>query len=137
VVSDNACGTLAVPTPQRLRQRGVPVRVPVAVLALLHGGDQLGEHAGERVDLMAAELGAGRKERWPLGEDPLESEHERVAHLPLARRLLRACLDLGERVVERAPARCSGCEDRLRIVVGPEEGLAGPCCCAERVSPHG
>ena len=117
----------------------VAVRVPVAVpvLALLHGRDQLGEHAGERVDLVAAKLGARRELRRPLGEHALEAEHERVSHLPLARRRLVARLDLGPRVVERASARRAGCEDPFRILVGPEEGLAGPCFCAERVGSHG
>ena len=34
-------------------------------------------------------------------------------------------------------ARGAGCEDRLRVFIGPEEGLAGPCFGAERVGPHG
>ena len=57
--------------------------VPVAVLALLGGGDQLGEHPGERVDLMAAQLGAGGEMRRLLREDAFEPEQEGVAHLPL------------------------------------------------------
>ena len=45
-------------------------------------GDQLREHPGERVDLVAAELGARRGARAVLGQDALEPEHEAVAHLP-------------------------------------------------------
>ena len=58
--------------------------LPFAVL-LLDRGDQLGEHPGERVHLVAAQLGAGGEVRRLLGEHALEPEHERVAHLPLGR----------------------------------------------------
>ena len=61
---------------------------PVAVRRLLGAlirGDQLGEHSGQRVDLVAAQLGAGGEARRMLGDDALEAEHERVARLPLRR----------------------------------------------------
>ena len=61
--------------------RLVTVAVPV-LGRLLRRGDQLGEHAGERVDLVAAQLGAGGEVRRLLREDALEAEQERVAHLP-------------------------------------------------------
>ena len=94
-------------------------------LALV-GGDQLGEHPGERVHLMAAQLGSGREARRLLGQHALEAEHEREVHLPLRGRLLVAGLDLGERLVERVPARRSRREHLGRILVAVEEGLAGP-----------
>src|SRR5918999_350630 len=66
--------------------RAVPTAVAHTVAVLVGGalgrGDQLGEHAGERVDLVAAELGARRRARGLLGEDALEAEHEPVPHLP-------------------------------------------------------
>src|ERR671925_269 len=99
-------------------------------LVLLQVGDELGEHPGERIDLVAPELGAGGEPRRPLAEDALEPEHEAVAHLPARRGLGQPGLDLGQRVVERAPARGAGREDLFRILVGVEEGLACPCICA-------
>ncbi len=65
---------------------GVAVAVSVSVLRLLDGRDQLGEHPGERVHLMTAQLGAGGEAGRALGEHALEPEHQRVANLPLARR---------------------------------------------------
>ena len=106
------------------------VRAPVAVQRLLGlalvGGDQLREHPGERVHLMAAQLGSGREVRRLLGQHALEAEHEREVHLPLRGRLLVAGLDLGERLVERIPARCSRREHLGRILVAVEQGLTGP-----------
>jgi hypothetical protein len=49
-------------------------------------GDQLGEHAGERIHLMAAKLGTRLEDRRPRAQDTLETEHEAVAHLPARRR---------------------------------------------------
>ena len=111
--------------------------VAVAVLALLCGGDQLGEHSGERVHLMAAELGAGCEMRRLLGQDTFEAEQERVAHLPLGRRCIASCGQLGERVVERAAPRGPGRQDDVRVLVGTQEGLAGPCLGSESVGPDG
>src|SRR4029078_7115995 len=57
--------------------------VPVPVLGLLLvTRDQLGEHPGERVDLVSAELSAGSKAGRMVGQFTLETEHERVADLP-------------------------------------------------------
>ena len=120
----------------------VAVRAPVAVQRLLGltlvGGDQLREHPGERVHLVAAQLGARREVRRLLGQHALEAEHEREAHLPLRGRLLVAGLDLGERLVERVPAGRSGLEHLSRVLVAVEQGLTGPvsgrsCACDEIV----
>ena len=111
--------------------------VAVAVLALLGGGDQLGEHPGERVHLMAAELGAGGEVRRLLRQDPLEPEQERVPDLPLGRRLAAAGGELGEPVVERAAPSGPGRQHDVRILVGTQEGLAGPCFGSESVGPNG
>jgi hypothetical protein len=97
--------------------RLVTVAVPV-LGSLLRRGDQLGEHAGERVDLVAAELRAGGEVRRFLRQDALEAEEERVAHLPGRGRLLQLGVDLGEGVVER-PASCgTRCENDLWVVLG-------------------
>jgi len=113
----------------------VPVSVPVR--RLLRGGDQLGEHAGERVHLMAAKLGARREMRRLLRENALEPEQQRVEHLPLRRRLLAPCGDLRQGVVERAPARGARCENAVRLLVAAEDGLAGPGFGPEGVDPNG
>ena len=100
--------------------------LPFAAVVLFDRGDQLGEHPGERVDLMAAQLGAGSKMRRLLGEDPLEAEHEREAHLPLGRGLGQPLVDLGERALEGAADRGPGAHARRWLVVGPQEGLSRP-----------
>ena len=112
--------------------------VAVAVLALLlGGGDQLGEHPGERVHLVAAQLGARGEVRRLLREHALEPEHERVADLPLGRRRLTARVQLGERVVERAAPRGPGRQRDVRVLVGTQEGLAGPGFGSKGVGPNG
>ena len=101
--------------------------VAVAVLLLaLRCGDQLGEHPGERVDLVLAERGAGGGVRLRLAEHPLEPEHQRVAHLPLRARPGVARLDLGGRVVERATPRRSRGEHLLDVFAVMKEWLARP-----------
>ena len=84
------------------RRLAVPVRtVPLAVLAL---GEQRDQGAGQRVDLVRVERRAVGEVRLVVGEQPLEAEHQRVLAPPLDRGLLAPRLDLGQRVVERAPA---------------------------------
>ena len=111
----------------------VPVAVPV-LLALLVLRDELGEHPGQRVDLVAAELGPRREPRRAVVDDALEPEHERVAHLPLGRRGAQARLHLGERVVERTPPGTAGRQHVGGVLVLLEEGLARPGLGAERGS---
>jgi len=108
----------------------VHLAVAVRVVVLLARGDQLGEHPGERVDLVLAERGARRGARLRLGEDALEAKHQSVAHLPLRGWSFRATVHLGDRVVERAPARCAFGENALGILAVPEERLARPRFCA-------
>jgi hypothetical protein len=102
------------------------VAVPVAVLGLVFvSRDELCEHPGERVDLMAAELGAGGEPRGMVVQHPLEAEHEGVTDLPFGRGRSAAGLHLGERVVERASAR-SAFGQRLCPLLGVQERLACP-----------
>src|SRR5439155_27140462 len=101
-------------------------------LVRLDGGDELGEHSRERVDLVATKLCAGGEPRRALAEDALEPEHEALAHLPARRGLAQPRLDLRQCVVERASARRSGREDLLEVLVGVQEGLACPGFRAER-----
>ena len=79
----------------------VPVAVPVLLLALRRG-DQLGEHAGERVDLVPAERRPRGGVRLRLAEYALEPEHERVVHLPARARPGIARVHLRDRVVQGA-----------------------------------
>src|SRR5437868_6522683 len=102
------------------------VRDTVAVLVLLRGGDQLGQHPGECVHLVAAQLGPRGEAWWFLVEDALEPEHEGEADFPLRRRALVARLHLRERGVERVAEGRSGREHDRRVLVGTQEGLAGP-----------
>ena len=102
------------------------VPVPVLLGVALRGGDELGEHPGQRIHLVAAELGSGRGSRQVLGQDPLEPEHEPVANLPAGRGLGQAGLHLLERVVERGPAGGAGRERNGGILVRGQERLAEP-----------
>jgi len=105
--------------------RAVPVAVHGRLLLVV--SDQLGQHPGERVDLVSAQLGAGCEPRRPLAEDALEAQHETEARLPGRRRRAPAGCDLRDGFVEgTAPGRSRGKRKR-RVLVGPEEGLAGPC----------
>ena len=106
----------------------------VAVLAVavrlgpdLRGRDQLGQHPGERVDLVTAQLRARGELRRALAEHALEAEHQGIADLPFVRGLPLACLDLGERIVEGAPPGRLGRKRHCRIFIRVEEGLSGPC----------
>ena len=86
--------------------RAVSAAVPVAVrvgFAFVRC-DQLGEHPGERVDLVAAQLRAGGEMGTLLREHAFETEHEAVLDLPAGRGRATSGLDLSEGVVERSSA---------------------------------
>src|SRR5262249_34256762 len=85
----------------------------------------------ERVDLVAAERGAGGGVRLRLGEHALESEQEAVADLPLLRRSLPSRVHLGDRFVERAAAGCALPQCLGRILALTHARLARPRFCAE------
>ena len=113
----------------------VAVAVPVLLLLglALVRRDQLGQHPGERVDLVLAQLGAGGRGGRLSGEHALEPEQEAEADLPARRGRLAAGLDLRERLVERRAAGGTGRQRFGRILAGVEEGLAGPVLRAGRV----
>ena len=95
------------------RARAVRSAGPVAVAvlrSLLDLGHERGKSSRQGVHLVVVQLGAVEERRRLHLEDALEAEHQRVLAPPLGRGLLVALLDLGERVVERAPARRSGRE---------------------------
>ena len=111
------------------------VAVPVLLLLglALVRGDQLGQHPGERVDLVLAQLGAGGGGGRLSGEDALQAEQEAEADLPARRGRLAAGLDLRERFVERRAAGGAGRQRFDRILAVVEERLAGPVLRAGRV----
>src|SRR5262249_14954155 len=107
-------------------------RVPVAAsvegglrLLLVHG-DELGEHARERVDLVPAQRRPGGEVRLGIGQDALQTEQQAVAHLPGRRRRLPTGRDLREGVVESAASGASRRERLGGVLALAEERLAGP-----------
>ncbi len=111
---------------------GQPVPVHRVLVGPLICRDQLGEHSGQRVDLMSAQLGAGGQVRRLLREDALQAEHERVANLPLRGRLVPAGLDLSGRLVQRLSACRSGRQNLDGLLAVVQHRLADPvrrpCC---------
>ncbi len=87
-------------------------------------GHQLGQRAGEGVDLVRVELGPVAQLRRFVGEQPLEPEQQREVAAPLDRGVLGALVELLQRGVERAPARGAG-RQRLGPLAVEQEGLAG------------
>ena len=91
------------------RERGRLLRDgAVGGRAVARLGEQRGQRAGERVDLVRGEDGAVDELGLVLGEQAVEPEQERPALAPRHRRDLRAGLELGQRRVERAAAGGAG-----------------------------
>jgi hypothetical protein len=103
-------------------RRAVAVRTGVLLVAR----DQLRQHPGERVHLVAAKLRARGEARRLLGQDPLQPEHEAEADAPARGRRRAPRLHFGQRLVERLPAPLAGREHLGRVLGRVEEGLAGP-----------
>ena len=78
---------------------------PLASAAVARLGEQRGERARQRVDLVGGEHRAVDELRLVLAQQAVEPEQQRPALAPRDRRDLRARLELGQRGVERAPAR--------------------------------
>jgi hypothetical protein len=106
--------------------RRMAVSVSVLLDRALRRGDELGEHARERVDLVTAKLRSRGGVRWILREHALEAEHEAVAHLPARRRVLTAGVDLDERVVECRTPCSPRCQGLRGVLVRHQERLAEP-----------
>ena len=87
-------------------------------------GHQLGQRAGEGIDLVRVELGAVAQLRRLLGEQALQPEQQREVAAPLDRGVLGARVELGEGRVQR-PAPGSALGKRLRPLAVEQEGLAG------------
>ena len=109
---------------RRLRLRPPRTRSRRSSAGDLLLGHQLGQGAGERVDLVRVELGAVAQRRRLVGEQALEAEQQREVPAPLDRGVLGAGVDLAQRGVERAAAGGAG-RQRLGPLAVEQEGLAG------------
>ncbi len=89
-------------------------------------GDQLGQGAGERVDLVGVEFGAVAQGRRFVADQPLEAEQQREVPAPLERGLFGPGVDLGQRRVKRAAAGGAG-DQRLGAGFVEQERLAREC----------
>ena len=87
-------------------------------------GHQLGQGAGERVDLVRVELRPVAQRRRFVGEQPLQAEQQREVAPPLDRGVLGAGVELGQGGVEGAAARGPR-RQRLGPLAVEQEGLAG------------
>ena len=101
-----------------------PVAVGVAVAVALRLGQQRGQRARQRVDLVGREHGAVHEMGLLLGEQPLEPEQQRELPPPLDRRLLGAGVYLAEGSVERPAPRGAGCKGVLERLAVIDEALA-------------
>ena len=99
-------------------------RCAVAVAVALRLGQQRGQRARQRVDLVGGEHRAVDEVRLLLGQQPLEPEQQRELAPPLDRRLLGAGLDLGQRSVERPASGRAGGERVLERFALVDEPLA-------------
>src|SRR5262249_30264829 len=111
---------------QQLRRgRGAGAAVAVRSGALGRG-QQRGERARQRADLVTRQHGAVGQGGLRLGQQSLEPEQEREFAAPGRRRAfcLRIRLKLRERLIERAPAGRAGGERDRRILAFVHEPLA-------------
>ena len=89
------------------KHRSAPVPIPVRSLRL---GQERGQRARQRIDLVGGQDRAVDQARLLLGEQALESEQQREAPAPLDRGLLDPGIELSLRGIERASARRPGGE---------------------------
>jgi hypothetical protein len=102
---------------------GLGHRAAVAVAQRV--GEQRGQRARERVDLVRGEDGAVDQRRLGDREHPLESEQQRELAAPLDRGDGRAGGHLGQRGVERPAPRGAGRERGREVVALRHEGFTG------------
>src|SRR5262249_4735327 len=87
-------------------------------------GEQRGQRARQRVDLVWVEQRAVSEVRLVLGQDALEPQQQRVAPTPLGRGELRPALDLRHRRIERTPAPRPRRKRDRRVLAREHELLA-------------
>ena len=87
-------------------------------------GEQRGERARQRVDLVRVQQRAVGEARLLLRQEPLEPEQERPGARPLRGRVREAVVELAQGGVERAAAVGAGCEDLDGVLPGQHEPFA-------------
>ena len=110
-------------SPRRRARRRPPLACAVAADAQ-RLGEQRGQRARERVDLVGGERRAVGELGLLLGEHPLEAQQQRVLAPPGGRGVRAALGQLGERRVERAAARRARRERDGALLAGVDERLA-------------
>ena len=103
---------------RRARLGVLPVALGVA--------EQGGEHAGEGVDLVRAQLEAVGQVRLVLGQDPLQAQHEREPAPPRGRRRCETGVDLEQRLVVGRAERGAGRKRHDGVVAHRDEAIASP-----------
>ena len=102
----------------------VAVALPVARAGALGLGEQRGQRARERVDLVGGENGAVDERRLLHPEQALQPEQQRPRAPPrVGRQRVDAGLDLRERLVEGQAARAAGRERGGEVLAFEHEGL--------------
>ena len=111
---------------EQLRRGGGGNATIAARNGALRLGEQRHERARQSVYLVGRELGAVGELRLIVGEQPLESQQQRELAPPGGRRVLGLGVgrELGERPIERAPARAAGRQRDGGILAGVHEALA-------------
>ena len=87
-------------------------------------GEQRGERARQRVDLVRVQQRAVGEARLLLRQEPFEPEQERPGARPLRGRVREAVVELAQGGVERAAAVRAGCEDLHGVLPGQHEPFA-------------
>ena len=87
-------------------------------------GEQRGERARQRVDLVRVQQRAVGEARLLLRQEPFEPEQERPGARPLRGRVREAVVELAQGGVERAAAVGAGCEDLCGVLPGQHEPFA-------------
>jgi hypothetical protein len=125
-VGGHLVGTEDVGRGEQLRRGGGSDTTIAARDRALGLGQQRRERARESVYLVRRELGAVGELRLIVGEQALESQQQRELAPPGGRRVLGlgVGLELGERLIERAPAGAAGRERDGGILAGVHEALA-------------
>ena len=114
----------------------VAVAVAVAVVGRGAGGvvlpvalrvaEQGGEHAGQGVDLVRAQLEAVGQVRLVLRQDPLQAEHQREPAPPGGGRRRQTGVDLEQRLVVGGAERGARRKRHRGVVAHRDEAIASP-----------
>ncbi len=95
-------------------------------------GQQRRERARERIDLVGREHGAVGKLRLVVGEQSLQAQQQREVPAPFRRGVLGARVELGQRAIQRAPARGARRQRDRWILALVQEAIAHEASPRER-----